>query len=290
MVLKYTFSGHESFPCKSLWLKKGYDFMIHEGDFNNPNAVVDLGVGKNMVSSIRYWLKVFGIFNSNGVTRLGEYLFDDNHGRDRFLEDLASLWLLHFTLVFSGEASLYQMFFIDFQKERKRFNRNQVVDNVQRRLREEDKENYFNPNTVRKDVGVLLQNYCLPRRNSYTNEDFSSLLIDLDLIRHNEDRDNKEDKSEYFFNMEGKRQVTPEIFFYGLLQMKGEDNTIPYDVLQTLGLIFCMTDLETIEMLKYLSKKYSNYVTYSDVAGIRQMQFTNEIEPFMVLDDYYENV
>lgn len=290
MVLKYTFSGHESFPCKSLWLKKGYDFMIHEGDFNNPNAVVDLGVGKNMVSSIRYWLKVFGIFNSNGVTRLGEYLFDDNHGRDRFLEDLASLWLLHFTLVFSGEASLYQMFFIDFQKERKRFNRNQVVDNVQRRLREEDKENYFNPNTVRKDVGVLLQNYCLPRRNSYTNEDFSSLLIDLDLIRHNEDRDNKEDKSEYFFNMEGKRQITPEIFFYGLLQMKGEDNTIPYDVLQTLGLIFCMTDLETIEMLKYLSKKYSNYVTYSDVAGIRQMQFTNEIEPFMVLDDYYENV
>lgn len=24
---KYTFSGHESFPCKTLWLKKGYDFV-----------------------------------------------------------------------------------------------------------------------------------------------------------------------------------------------------------------------------------------------------------------------
>ena len=24
--IKYCFSGHESFPCKSLWLKKGYDF------------------------------------------------------------------------------------------------------------------------------------------------------------------------------------------------------------------------------------------------------------------------
>ncbi len=24
---KYTFSGHESFPCKTLWLKKGYDFI-----------------------------------------------------------------------------------------------------------------------------------------------------------------------------------------------------------------------------------------------------------------------
>lgn len=290
MISKYTFSGHESFPCKSLWLKKGYDFVIQRGDFNNPNAVVDLGVGKNMVSSIRYWLKVFGICDNNGVTRLGEYLFDDNHGRDCFLEDLASLWLLHFTLVFSGDASLYQMFFIDFQKERKRFNRNQVVDNVQRRLREEEKENYFNSNTVRKDVGVLLQNYCLPRKNSRTNEDFSSLLIDLDLIRYNEDKNSREDKNEYFFNIEGKRQVTPEIFFYGLLLVKGNDNTVPYDVLQTLGLIFCMTDLETIEMLKKISEKYSDYVTYSDVAGIRQMQFTNEIEPFIVLDNYYENV
>lgn len=287
MSLKYTFSGHESFPCKSLWLKKGYDFVIQEKDFNSPNAVVDLGVGKNMVSSIKYWLKVFGIYDNNGMTQLGEYLFNDEHGRDRFLEDLASLWLLHFTLIFSGEASLYQMFFIDFQRERKQFERNQVVDSIQRRLREEGKENFFNSNTVKKDVGVLLQNYCLPRKNSYTNEDFSSLLIDLDLIRHKE---NKEDKKEYFFNIEGKRQVAPEIFFYGLLQMKGEDNTIPYDVLQTLGLIFCMTDLETIEMLKLISERYSNHVTYSDVAGIRQMQFTNEIEPFTVLNDYYENI
>ena len=54
MALKYTFSGHESFPCKSLWLKKGYDFVIQEKDFNSPNAVVDLGVGKNMVSSIKW--------------------------------------------------------------------------------------------------------------------------------------------------------------------------------------------------------------------------------------------
>ncbi len=25
MDTKFTFSGHESFPCKTLWLKKGYD-------------------------------------------------------------------------------------------------------------------------------------------------------------------------------------------------------------------------------------------------------------------------
>ena len=36
MIQKYTFSGHESFPCKTLWLKKGYDFVIQGRDFNRP--------------------------------------------------------------------------------------------------------------------------------------------------------------------------------------------------------------------------------------------------------------
>ena len=26
----YSFSGHESFACKSLWLKKGYDSVVHD--------------------------------------------------------------------------------------------------------------------------------------------------------------------------------------------------------------------------------------------------------------------
>ena len=47
--IKYTFSGHESFPCKTLWLKKGYDFVKDNKDFNRPEAVIDLRVGKNMV-------------------------------------------------------------------------------------------------------------------------------------------------------------------------------------------------------------------------------------------------
>ena len=45
MNIKYTFSGHESFPCKSLWLKKGYDFVNHERNFNAPDAVIDLEYG-----------------------------------------------------------------------------------------------------------------------------------------------------------------------------------------------------------------------------------------------------
>ena len=52
MAITYKFSGHESFPCKSLWLKKGYDFVANKNDFNSPDAVITLGVGKKVIAYI----------------------------------------------------------------------------------------------------------------------------------------------------------------------------------------------------------------------------------------------
>lgn len=280
--VKYTFSGHESFPCKSLWLKKGYDFVVTGNDFNSPEAVIGLGVGKNMVASIRFWLKAFGITENDEITWLGNYLFDESLGKDKYLEDIATLWLLHFNLVFSEEASLYKMFFCGVQRERTRFEREQVLTYVKLKMAD-SKVGLFNDNTVKKDIGVLLLNYALPRKPQ-SNEDFSSLLIDLDLIRQS-----SEGKG-YYFNVDGKRKVTKEIFLYGLLKLKVQegDNTIPFDTIQErVGLVFCMQDYETIEILKLLASDYSQYFAYSDVAGIKQVQFTKDLDVKQVLDNYY---
>lgn len=285
MALTYKFSGHESFPCKTLWLKKGYDFVANGNDFNSPDAVITLGVGKNMVASIRYWLKVFGITNPDGsISKIGNYLFSDKTGKDKYLEDLATLWLLHFNIVFLQEATLYNWFFCGLQRERAQFDRNQVLTFVKLHMIETSKQNLFNENTVKKDVAVLLQNYSLPRKVS-SNEDFSSILIDLELIRQNTEG------KDYYFNVEGKRKVTKEVFMYGLLNLKDNDNTIAYETIhEQLGLLFCMNDAETIDMLKELVKIYPKYMIYSDVAGIRQIQFIGELDPFKVLDDYYANI
>ena len=282
-IKKYTFSGHESFPCKSLWLKKGYDFVIGGNDFNSPQAVIGLGVGKNMVASIRFWLKAFGITEYDKVTWLGDYLFNEKNGKDKYLEDIATLWLLHFNLVFSEEATLYKMFFCGVQRERTHFEKEQVLTYVKLRMVEAGKMTLFNANTVKKDIGVLLQNYSLPRKPQ-SNEDFSSLLIDLDLIRQS-----SESKG-YYFNIDGKRKVTKEIFLYGVLKLKEleGDNTIAFDTIQErVGLVFCMQDYETIEMLKQLAGEYSRYFIYSDVAGIKQIQFTEDLDIAQVLDNYY---
>jgi hypothetical protein len=289
---KYTFSGHESFPCKTLWLKKGYDFVKEEKDFNAPEAVVDLGVGKNMVASIRYWYKAFGLNTASKMNWLSEYIFDSETGKDPFAEDLGTLWLLHFLLIYSQEASLYKMFFVDLQKERRLFDREQVANFVKRKMMDAGKGNLYNDNTVKKDIGVLLLNYCLPKVPK-SNEDFSTLLMDLDLLRQTDKKDKTDDlndkRNRYFFNIEGKRQVTPQVFLFALLMIKDEqDNSIAYDTLQEVGLIFCMTDLEVIDMLNQLSELYPDSLSYSDVAGIRQLQFTKQMDAKQVLDWYYE--
>ena len=283
MEQRYTFSGHESFPCKTLWLKKGYDFVVQGRDFNRPEAVVYLGVGKNMVASIRYWLRVFGLSEGDQPTWLGNYLFDDANGKDKYIEDLATLWLLHFHLVFNQFATLYHTVFCGYQKGHTQFDRDQIATYVKLEMIEADKQSAYNENTVRKDIAVLVQNYALPRK-AQSNEDFSSMLIDLDLIRQT-----AEGKG-YYFNIEGKRKVEKEIFLYALLMLKERegDNTLSYDTIQDeIGLTFCMQDVETIEMLKLLSKDYSQYVSYNDNAGIRIVQFTNDIDKKQVLNDYY---
>jgi hypothetical protein len=54
--IKYSFSGHETLACRNLWLKKGYDFVTSGKKFKEEDAVVMLGVGKNMVGVIRFWM------------------------------------------------------------------------------------------------------------------------------------------------------------------------------------------------------------------------------------------
>ena len=150
---KYVFSGHESFPCKSLWLKKGYDFVVQGKDFNSPEAVIDLGVGKNMVASIRYWLRVIGVCDNDQPTWLGNYLFNDENGKDVYIEDLATLWLLHFHLVFNQNATLYNLFFCSFQKGHDQFGRDQVVTYIKLDMIEANKQKKFLPESPNKLMG-----------------------------------------------------------------------------------------------------------------------------------------
>jgi hypothetical protein len=91
--IKRTFSGHETFSCRSYWPKKGYEFLNNGFEFNEIDALVKLGVGKNMVSSIKHWVKSFGIVNDDGSLSSFWSLILDNKGYDPYLENKGTLWL-----------------------------------------------------------------------------------------------------------------------------------------------------------------------------------------------------
>jgi len=277
---KYSFSGHESFPCKSLWLKKGFDFVVNEYNFNSPEAVIHLGVGKNMVGAIRYWLRSFGLTENDKLTNLACYLFDNETGKDPYSEDLGTLWLLHFLLTSSGEATLYNWVFTRLQIERKSFDRQNLLSFIRRTFIEDGKETLFNENTIKKDIGVFIQNYVLPYKTA-SNDEYATLLIDLDLITTS-------DGKNYQFNIDGKRNIPWQIFLFAVISIKGNEKTVSYDLLHKIGLIFCMTDMETIEMCRLLEEKHPNNLRYSDTAGIRQIQFIEDIPAIQALNEYYE--
>ena len=87
--------------------------------FADKDAVVELGVGKNMVSSIRYWMKAFNLLTQDDeLTLFAHKLFADD-GYDPYLEDEASLWLLHYQL--SQERLmplLIQLYLMNFEKKK----------------------------------------------------------------------------------------------------------------------------------------------------------------------------
>ena len=214
------------------------------------------------------------------LTPIAHYLFNDQDGADPYIEDLGTLWLLHFLLVTGEEATIYNWVFLRLQKERKEFTRVQVVNAVRRYMIEAERVKSFNENTTKKDVAVLLQNYVEPQ-NSHSNEDYTALLLDLNLIR------TSDGGKSYQFNIEGKRLLPLDIFIYAVIKWKGENLSVDFSSIQDMGLVFCLSDMETISLLQQASETYPELMHYSDVAGVRQLQFLKDCKAQYFLDNYY---
>ncbi|MDZ7740467.1 MAG: DUF4007 family protein [Bacteroidota bacterium] len=158
---KMRFSGHESFPLRAFWPLKGYEFLADKKDFNQPESIVDLGVGKNMVSAIRFWLKSLGLTNEEeNLNQIADYLFGNN-GKDPFLEDIGTIWLLHYSLIKTKHASLYNLFFNEFSRDRVIFTKENLEQFIKYKFHKSN-DNGYNAKTISDDISVLLRNYVRP--------------------------------------------------------------------------------------------------------------------------------
>ena len=287
LMNRLNFSGHESFHCRSTWLKKGFDYINEGCNFSDPQGIVRLGVGKNMLTSIQYWMSAFGLFDSHKqVSEVANFILD-TEGRDPFLEDPASLWLLHYYLVKTGKASIFSLVFNEFRKERVEFTKDHLYGFITRKCSEE--KTPFSSNTIKKDISVFLRTYLRPTNTSTDIENqFSGLLVDCELI---ESFRGEEEHVEWFriANSSGDH-IPDEIILFGILDSINSESSISVNTLlveqDSVGSIFALNREGLVRKLKRLQLRYKNLV-YSDDAGIREIQLKETIDKWAVLDDYY---
>jgi hypothetical protein len=295
--MKLQFSGHESFICKHFWLKKGYEYICHNEDFAKETAVIGLGVGKNMVSSISYWLKSFGLVDSsnNQTTQLANKIFEEKDGYDPYIENLATVWLLHYNLIKTNKASVYSLFFNEFRKGRTDFTKDQFL-NFIKRILEDDNQKNSNDNTILSDISVFIRNYLKPSYKETkidVEEDFSSLMIDLDIMKSYKS-ENSDGKMVEWYQVENGLQIDlPEsIVLFSILDNENYGKSIPFKELligqNSPGNIFVLNEEGLYKKIEAITKKYKG-ITYTETAGIRELQIKSNIDKWSILNEYYKN-
>src|SRR3989304_2015644 len=107
--MPFRFSGHETFPCRYSWLPKAYVALTADPRIfvDEDGAMISLGVGKNMARAIRFWAQAAGLAElaADGcyrITPFGRAVFGED-GFDPFLEDVRTLWLIHWRLATNVE-------------------------------------------------------------------------------------------------------------------------------------------------------------------------------------------
>lgn len=285
-ITKYTFSGHDSFQCRQLWLKKGYDYVQEGKNFNDEDAVVKLGVGKNMVSSIRFWLKAFNIIDNKDIpTEFGNRLFDNETGYDPFLEDEASLWLLHYQLVKIGFSTIYSVVFNEFRKEKLFFNKETFVNYV-KRIGESNPDFIFNENTIAKDFIVFSNLYKNYPENKDIEDSFSGILSEIELLKTT-----GKGKEEQFYVENAERNNLPEsVILFAILDNPNYSNSISLNSLEfdfnSPGSIFALNRSGLLNKISEIVSEFKD-ITFSDQAGVKELQFKKKADAFTILDKYY---
>ena len=291
--MKVSFSGHETFVCRQFWLKKGYEHLKASRSFSSAESVVQLGVGKNMTTAIKFWLRAFNIISEDDITnRFGAYLME---GKDPYLEDSASLWLLHYMIIRSERVFTFYSFFNQFLKEKHEFTKQHLVAFLKRKTQEQGFK-HFSDKTYEADVNVFLRTYLRSQDSRADVEDeTANLLVELNLIRPF-DRvalDAKTGTQWFRVNRADRDELPNEILVFAILDAYGDKvQSISFKQLlegsNSPGNIFCLTEKSLEERLLGLEQSYPNDFNYNETAGNRVLQIKSTLDKWTFLDTYYD--
>lgn len=285
------FANHETFHPRFGWLKKGFDAAKKNPDiFLQDDAPVRLGVGKNMVRAIRYWCSAFKLLDKNNLpTTFGEKLLG-NDGWDSYLEDPASLWLLHWNLLKpTCEAAAWYYVFNVFRDLE--FTKEDILAGLKNYIRN------FNKNIAEssfiKDISCILRMYAAQdfiRDNTPIEDSIDCPFNEFGLIRHF--------GKNYQFKIGAKANLPAEIIVVACLEYASyvSQTTKTIAISRLLydegspGMVFKLTENILCEAIEKIAKEFDKIIL-SDTAGLIQLSFTDEPEILAdeILEQYYNS-
>jgi hypothetical protein len=275
------FSGHETFPPRYGWLKKGYDAVAAarspkeaKACFTNEAAIARFGVGKNMVAAIRHWCEVGGVIalteNGDGLkpTHFGRTIFAD---LDPFMEEDDTTWLFHWHVAVCPRATAWYWFFNHFTQSS--FSRTDLVEELQK-LGVQQCWTRMSETTIRRDIECLVRTYAGGRGSAWGahEESADSPLSELGLVRPLGSRDR-------FQTVRGpKPTLSAGVFVYALARYFSASSGAQTASLESLayeagapGRIFLLDETDLARRLATIEVDSGGAFRWSETAGLKQV-------------------
>ena len=164
------FRAHDTFFIRKGWLSKGMERIVAKPDLfvdKDENPMDILGIGTNMVKSLRYWLQAVGLTEeplsgrrTQTLTEFGQVVYDN----DRYIEELGTLYLLQYQLAKQkADATSWYFFFNEFNMSE--FTKEEFVQEIQNYILMSEEDASVAIRSLNDDFTCIINTY-LPRYKS----------------------------------------------------------------------------------------------------------------------------
>lgn len=303
--MPYKFSGHETFPCRYSWLPKAYEILeTDSGVFKDEaNAMLAFGVGKNMVRAIRFWIQAMGIATlvTSGVYKITDFgrAILSRNGMDPFLEDIRTLWLIHWQLSTQKDEPLFAWDHMLNHWQYPEISRSKVLDVFRRESERLGRS--LSTVTLGQHFDIFLHTYVPTRskKGDIQEDNLDCPLVELGLIDKIGER--KVDGSNireplYAFNREEKPEITSALFVYCLDDFWWKNHrhemTLPIRNISSAygspGQIFKLPEADIRQRLETIAKDSNGIFIYKESAYLPLvLRSDSKLRP--TLGTVYEN-
>lgn len=291
---KMKFRGHETFFIRKGWLNKGMrnvlkDPYIFMGVNGNPSDI--LGIGTNMVKSLRYWLQVVGLTSEKMVgkklqefTDVGKIIYEN----DSYTEELGTLALIHYFLATNKENATSWYFFFNIFKNVE-FNKDDFIIQLKNYIKANGEE--VSDRALDDDYNCILNTY-IPKIKLSAGKENPESNIDCPLGELNLlEVVNKKEKI-YKKAMITFENLNPFIALAIILKEYPEKKEIKISSLLTeersIGKVFNL-DMETLIKILY-SLERMGYIKVVRTAGLDIIRIEKDIDYLIAIKEYYSSI